>query len=115
MQLQVKRSEIQTHVSKQVYLNSVQQMRNLMEDKMQSFIFNNCQKGEGADPALPRLFYENPTSRFLSNRFPMSRTQFWQIPLPRNIQIPNPTLIFSKIPEPEITSFNIAAAARLAL
>ena len=36
-------SQIQTHVSKQVYFNLVQQMSNLMEDKTQSFAFDNSQ------------------------------------------------------------------------
>ena len=37
------RSQLQTHVSKQVQFNPVQQMNNLMENKTQSFVFNNCQ------------------------------------------------------------------------
>ena len=36
------RSQIQTHVSKQVYFNPFQQMSNLMEDKIQSFESNHC-------------------------------------------------------------------------
>ena len=36
------RSQLQTHVSKQVNFNPVQQMNNLMEHKTQSFVVNNC-------------------------------------------------------------------------
>ena len=36
-------TSIQTHVSKQVYFNPVQQMSNIMEYKTQSSVFNNCQ------------------------------------------------------------------------
>ena len=39
----INRSQIQTHLSKEVYFNPVEQMSNLMEDKTQSFAFNNCQ------------------------------------------------------------------------
>ena len=35
--------QLQTHVSKQVQFNPVQQMDNLMDHKTQFFVFNNCQ------------------------------------------------------------------------
>ena len=56
--------------------------------------------GEGGDPdpAFQLLFLrilQIPT--FFSYRYPVSRAQFWQILLPRNIQIPHYLSVISRI------------------